>query len=226
MNYQTNYGSNYFASSYVASGSLILLCYSLKDNSVNSNDRQQRFSLLERAINKDGINFPLPDHSYEWSTTLKDNFYGIVLETFMLYWLRFYVQEMHEDLLRESISFIREPHRCTIFLLRRIYLFVRGQRRTRWNRLLEKFQEEACDECQDLNDVGLGYGIAHHDLVHEIHYGRGWLLWFQFGEHVALIVRLVRGFPCHESEATTEENTIFFFNKRGLEEILLLLKWS
>lgn len=32
--------------------------------------------------------------------------------------------------------------------------------------------------CDELNDVGLGYGVAHHDLVHEIHYGRGWLLRF------------------------------------------------
>lgn len=30
----------------------------------------------------------------------------------------------------------------------------------------------------DLHDVGLRYGVAHHDLVHEIHYGRGWLFRF------------------------------------------------
>ena len=63
----------------------------------------------------------------------------------------------------------------------------------------------ACDELNDLHDVCLGYGVAHHDLVHEIHYGGGWLLWFQLGEHVALVVRFVRRLSRHESEASAEK---------------------
>ena len=130
MSYQTNYGPNYSASSYVAPGSLILLCYSLKIilptvTIVNN------VSLLERAINKDGINFSLPDHSSNDPQPLRI-ISTVLFRTFMLYWLRFYVQEMHEDLLRESIRFIQEPHMHD-FLLRRIYPSSMANA-VRWNR--------------------------------------------------------------------------------------------
>lgn len=68
----------------------------------------------------------------------------------------------------------------------------------------------ACDERDGLDDVGLGHGVAHQDLVDEVHDGHGWLFWFQLGEHVALIVRFVGGFPCHEAEAATARGWFYY----------------
>lgn len=56
-----------------------------------------------------------------------------------------------------------------------------------------------------LDDISLGDGASHHDLIHEIYNSRGRLLWFQFGKYVALIVRFVSRFSCHKTEAATRE---------------------
>jgi len=51
---------------------------------------------------------------------------------------------------------------------------------------------------------------THHDLGDEVDNGRGWLLGFELGKYVALVVCFTGWLPRHKSKATTEKKKFRF----------------